>query len=399
MNNYTPLHLHTDASNFNMVEVVNTYKQYIDKAVDLGMKNICFTEHGNIINWYNKKKYAESRGLKYLHANEMYMTWTLSEKIRDNYHITLIAKNKDGFAELNRLTSKSFNREDGSFYYNPRITWEDIKGTSRNIIVLTACLGGVLWQMYKTKDSRYDEVLEWVIDNKDRVFLEVQNHYHLEQIQYNKVLKSIADKHGMRLVGTGDYHAVDEESDKTRKILQKAKRIQFTDEDSFKLHMKSYDELFDEFMKQGIWKEDEIHDFLNNTNLIADMVEPFELDYSKKYPVIYDNPHEVLEQKIVEGIKHRGINKLPLEEKMVYAERIKHELETYKVNEAENYLLLEDMVKTFARENDIAYGYGRGSVSGSVIAYLMRITEMDSIKRGLNFERFMNTERISLADE
>lgn len=395
---YTPLHMHSDASNFNMTEVINKYTQYVDKAVDLGMHSICFTEHGNTIGWYNKKKYTEEQGLKYIHASEMYLTWTLEEKIRDNYHITLIAKNFEGFKELNRLTSKSFNRKDGSFYYNPRITWNDIKNTSSNIIILSACLGGIIWQMHKSNDPNLSEVLDWMEDNKDRVFLEVQNHYHIEQIKYNKLLRSIANERGMKLVGTGDYHAVDEKSDEARKILQKAKRIQFSDEDSFKLHMKSYDELFNEFMKQGIWDESEIEDFLELTNTIAHSVEPFKLDYSKKYPKLYPNSHEVLQLKIAEGIKFREINKLPHEDKAVYAERIQHELDTYETNEAEDYLLLEDMVKTFARENDVAYGYGRGSVSGSIIAYLMQITEMDSIQRNLNFERFMNKERISLAD-
>jgi DNA polymerase-3 subunit alpha len=128
------------------------------------------------------------------------------------------------------------------------------------------------------------------------------------------------------------------------------------------------------------------------------MIEPFELDYSKKYTKLYENAGVVLKEKIKEGIYFRGIDKFPKDKRKVYLDRIKYELETYKKNEAEDYLLLEDMVKKYARDNDIPYGYGRGSVSGSIVAYLMRITEMDSVEHDLNFERFMSKERISLAD-
>lgn len=395
----TPLHLHTDDSNENMVEVVNNYKQYIDKAVDMGLKAIAFTEHGNLLHWYSKKMYAENNGIKYIHAVETYMTMTLEEKVRDNYHITLIARNFEGVKELNKLVSDSSNRDDNHFYYNPRMSWEEIKNTSENIIVLTACLGGVLWQMVKKQDERFKKVFEWMVENKHRVFLEVQNHDHPEQVQYNEILKGLAKEHDMTLVGTGDFHALDEESDKVRKILQKSKRIQFTDEDAFKLHMKTYAEMFVEFMNQGIWTEEEVHAFLEQTNTIADMVEEFELDYSKKYPKLYEgDSSKILSQKISEGIKERGIDKLPHEKRVEYAKRIAHELKTYSVNEAEDYLLLEDLVKEYARQNDVPYGYSRGSVSGSLVAYIMRITDMDSVERGLNFERFMNTERISLAD-
>lgn len=153
------------------------------------------------------------------------------------------------------------------------------------------------------------------------------------------------------------------------------------------------------FQRQGIWEDDQqIHDAMQMTNVIADMVEPWEIDYSKKYPELYDNPEEVFQQKIADGIKFRGLDKKPLEVKQENAKRIQLEYDVYKANDAINYLLLEDAVKTHARDNGVRYGFGRGSVSGSQIAYLMRITEMNAIDRKLNFARFMSKERISLAD-
>ena len=148
---YTAIHLHTDLSNQNMVEVVNSYKQYIDKAVEMGHKAIAFTEHGNILSWYNKKKYAEERGLKYIHGSEVYVTMTLEEKVRDNFHMVLLAKNFEGFKELNKMVSTGFDRDGNRYYYNPRISWEDIKNTSDNVIISTACLGGIIWQLHKNR--------------------------------------------------------------------------------------------------------------------------------------------------------------------------------------------------------------------------------------------------------
>lgn len=401
---YTQIHLHTDLSNPNMVEVVNNYKQYIDKAVKMGMKAIAFTEHGNVLSWYNKKMYAEKNGLKYLHGCEVYVTMTLEEKKRDNFHMVLIAKNYEGFKELNKMVSTGFDRKGNNFYYNPRISWEDIKNTSDNIIISTACLGGIIWQLHKNRTGseyagdKLQEVIEWFTQNKHRAFLEIQPHRHLEQIQYNRLLKKISQETGIKLVAGSDTHALNEEYDDARKVLQKAKKIKFTDEDSFDLSMHSYEKMFKMFQSQDSFTDEEIHEAMQNTNLIADLVEPWEIDYSKKYPQLYDNPDEVFQQKIAEGIKFRGIDKLPHHEKIIYAERIQHELEVYKANDAVNYMLLEDDVKTHARKNGVPYGFGRGSVSGSIIAYLMQITHMDSIKRGLNFARFMSKERISLAD-
>lgn len=401
---YTAIHLHTMLSNQNMVEVVNDYKQYIDKAVEMGMRSISFTEHGNVLSHYNKKIYAEKNGLKYIHGVEAYITMTLEDKVRDNFHMILLAKNHEGFKEINKLVSNAFERKGNSYYYNPRISWEQIKDTSDNVIITTACLGGVIWQLHKNKtgspmaQQKLAEVIEWMTENKHRVFLEVQPHRHLEQIQYNKMLQKISNETGIRLVAGSDTHALNEEYDDARKVLQKAKKIKFTDEDAFDLSFHTYDKMFQMFKNQTIFTDEQIHDAMQMTNVIADMVEPWEVDYSKKYPQLHDNPMEVFQQKIAEGIKFRGIDKLPLSEKKIYAERIALELEVYKANDAVNYMLLEDEVKTYARENDVAYGFGRGSVTGSIIAYLMQITHMDSIKRNLNFPRFMSKERISLAD-
>ena len=151
MNNrtYTITHCHTMLSNgITNIDSVTSYEDYIDfikkNKETYGINSICFTEHGSVFEWYKKKCAVESLGLKYIHSIEIYVTETLEEKKRDNYHVCLYAKNYDGFLELNKLSSKAFNREDGHYYYVPRITFNDLINTSDNIIITTACMGGIL---------------------------------------------------------------------------------------------------------------------------------------------------------------------------------------------------------------------------------------------------------------
>ena len=390
------IHLHTHDSNINMVEVVTKIEQYIEKAKELGLNGIVVTNHGVMTNWYNNKKKIEEAGFKYVHAVESYVTWDLTNKIRDNFHLSLYAKNFEGFKELNKMISKSFNRDDGHYYYNPRIAWDEIKATSENIIISTACLGGLMW---KLDEERQKEVIDFLSNNKERVFLEVQPHSHGEQKELNARLSKLSKETGIPLIAGGDVHALDYEHDKTRKILQKSKNVCFEDEDSFDLTLKGYEYRYEDFQLQGALSDEEIETALENTNVLVDMVEPFELDYSKKYPkVVEGDSKEALMNKIREGLQYRGVGKFDKEKKIAYTKRVKHEIETYEANGAIDYLLLEDLVKSHARYMKVKYGYGRGSVTGSIVAYLMQITEMDSIERNLNFERFMSKERISLAD-
>lgn len=148
-NNYTMLHCHTMLSNgVTNIDSITKYTDYVTKAKELGMTSFAFSEHGSVFEWYHKKTALEKVGIKYIHAQEFYITESLENKIRDNYHCLLIALNYDGFLELNRLSSKAFNRDNGSYYYSPRILFEDVINTSDNIVVSSACLGGIFSNGY-----------------------------------------------------------------------------------------------------------------------------------------------------------------------------------------------------------------------------------------------------------
>lgn len=395
MSNYTILHLHSMLSNgVTNIDSVTPYGQYIDKAHELGMTAMAFSEHGSVLGWVKKKLAMEAANIKFIAAEEFYLTNTLDEKVRDNYHCLLIAKNYAGVLELNKLSSKSFNRSDNSFYYVPRITIEDVKNTSNNIIVSTACLGGVL---NKAPEPIRQDFFDWLCQHPDRCFLEIQPHISAEQKRYNQALWALSKRSGLRLLMCTDTHALNAEHVEGRKILQKAKNIHFDGEDEFYLEMLSYDELVALCKIQNALPMEVYLDAIEMTNTVSDMVEPFELDYSYKYPHLWgDDSEQVLRAKIAEGIKWRGVDKLPNYQE--YLDRIEYEMKAYIHNGAIDFMLLMEDIIAWCKTQDILVGYGRGSCNGSVIAYLLGITEMDSIKHGLNFERFMNTERVSLSD-
>lgn len=395
MSNYTILHLHTDLSTATTnIDSVTKSKDYIQKASSLGMTSIAFTEHGNILNWAKKKELCEEYGLKYIHGVEAYLTVTLSEKIRDNYHCCLYAKNYEGVKELNKLITKSFNRQDNHFYYTPRITLEELESTSSNIIITSACCGGVFGKGNEDIQSRY---LNFFIQNKERCYLEIQHHLDKVQVELNKKLYKLAKENRLNLVVGTDTHALNEVHAKGRTILQRAKNIRFDDESSWDITLKTYDELIDMYIKQNAIPIDEVKIALENTNKIADEIETFEINREYKYPKLWDNPEDLLNKKIENGIKEKHLDELD-NYKSRYIPRIKEELETYKHNKAIDFLLLDEDMKSYGKKNNKYPGYSRGSVSGSVIAYIIGMTDMDSIKHDLNFQRFMNVERVSLAD-
>ena len=400
-NNYVVYHLHSDLSNATTImDSVTKYKMYVAKAKECGMKALAFSEHGNCFEWYHKKCDIEKAGMKYIHACEFYITKAIETdennepiKVRDNYHCILIAKNYEGFKELNELTSKSFNREDGHFYFNPRITYEELKNTSDNIIITTACLGGLL---NSNDEELENDFLQWLIANKHRCFFEVQHHNTMEQSRYNLYLYDYSRTYGIPLIAGTDTHSLDAKYAKGRVILQKSKDTSFDNEEGWDMTFKTYDELVEAYEEQGVLPKEVYLEAIENTNRMADMVEEYTIDSTKKYPKLYDDSEKAFKEKIVKGIKWRGIDKKANYKE--YQDRILYEYDTYKYNEAIDFMLLEEDYKTALRNNGVPFGYSRGSVSGSVIAYLLGITEVDSIKYNLNFERFMNKERVSLAD-
>ena len=400
--NYTVYHLHSDISNaVTNIDSVTKYKEYIERAKELGMTAMAFSEHGSVMAWYDKKCKIEAAGMKYIHAAEFYITEkiTLNEdgtpiKVRDNWHFILIAKNFEGVKEINRLASKSFDRKDGHYYYVPRIELSDVLNTSDNIICTSACLGSPL--NHASLETQ-KILLDFMSRNKHRCFLEIQHHNVPDQITYNKKMVDLSKQYGIPLIAGTDTHSLNETHAKGRVMLQKAKDIIFGEEEGWDLIFKDYNELIEAYKKQGALPPEIYIEAIENTNVMASMVEEFAMDKSIKYPHIYADPETVFKQKINACLANRTelLEKYPLSE---IKSRVKEEFEVYKKVGAFDFMLLETYMREWEAKNGIQCGYSRGSVSGSLIAYILGITQMDSLKFDLNFFRFMNPSRVSNAD-
>lgn len=365
--NYVVYHLHSDLSNgVTNIDSVTKYNEYIDYAKSLGMKAMAFSEHGSVLEWVHKKNAIEKAGMKYIHAEEFYVTKELYQypddtelcesllgtdpeeaqnkiyefleenkfQVRDNYHCVLIAKNYEGVKELNTLSSKAFVR-DGHFYYQPRISFEELINTSENILITTACIGGILAS--GTPDIQED-FLNFLIKNKDRCYLEIQHHCDDMQIKYNQYLVKISEQYGIPLIAGTDTHSLNDEHMRGRAIMQKSKDVKFDSESAWDMTFKSYDELVSAYEKQFAIAKDVYIKAIEETNKMADRIEEFKLDYSYKYPKLYDDSLLEIKKKISSGIKWRGIDKKKNYKE--YQDRIVYELKTYIHNNALDFMLL-----------------------------------------------------------
>ena len=390
MSNYVCYHLHSELS---LLDSCTNFRLYVDRAKELGQTAICFTEHSNIYNWIEKKMYCKEQGIKYLHGVECYLTEKLfhtneetgeQTKVRDNYHTILIAKNYAGFQELNTLVDLS--TQEDHFYYKPRLTFEELKNISNNIIKISACLASPLSRLR-------DENLIQYYD-----YLEVQPHVNSEdQKEYNKWLLQMSIKHHKPLIAGTDTHNLNKYKAECRSILQKAKHIVFTNEDEFDLTYKSYDELIEMFKQQGVLTEREYLDALENTEIMAASVEDFELDTSFKYPKLYENEEKVFKQRINQMYQDK-LKKGIIKNDPRYVAQIREEMRVFKKIGMVGFMLFMSELICWCWDNGIPIGPCRGSVGGSVIAYITNIIDVDPIVWNTVFSRFCNEHRTEIGD-
>lgn len=396
MANYTVYHCHTMLSNPNAgIDSIATFKQYAELAKECGMTALAISEHGCFYEWKHKKDAIEAAGLKYIHASEFYVTKSLDEKIRDNYHCVLIAKNKDGFFELNRLSSRAYNREDGHFYYVPRITFNELISTSDNVIVCTACVASLLCKGNEELKQRF---IEFLSNNKERCFLEIQHHNVEKQKVYNQYLYELSKQIGVPLITGTDFHCANKLQEEARKVLQASKRVVFNDDEAqWDLTWKNYDELVESYRIQNALSESVYLEAIQNTNVMADMVEPFTLDTSFKFPKIYDNSEKILRDKLFSDEAIASIVNEGFTEKEVRG-RLEHEFKTFKAIDSVDYIILADYISRWEKEHQHFTGPARGSAASSLALYSLGVTEVNPLKYGFHFWRFMDESKYSLPD-
>lgn len=386
MNNYVVFHLHSDLS---LLDSCTNYKDYIDKAKELGQKAIAFTEHGNIYDWVAKKLYCEENGIKYLHGVECYLTEKLytgedAKQVRDNYHTILIARNQMGVKEINQLVDLS--SQPSHFYYSPRITFDEFKQISHNVIKISACLASPL-------NALRDESLIRYYD-----YLEVQPHVNsADQKCYNLWLYEMSKKYHKPLIAGTDTHSLNSYKAECRSILKLAKKIAYDGEDEFDLTYKSYDELVEMFRKQGSLPERVYLEAIENTNRMADSVEDFKLDTSFKYPVLYDNEKEVFWNRIHTMYQDK-INRGIIKGGQDYIDRINEEMRVFEKIGMIGFMLFMSELTEWCWQNDIPIGPCRGSVGGSLVAYITDIIDVNPMVWHTVFSRFANENRTEIGD-
>lgn len=412
--NYVTYHLHTELS---LLDSCTNFKLYVDKAKELNQTAICFTEHGNIYNWVEKKLYCEEKGIKYLHGCEIYLTKELFEypkvseewfesqlgrdekeiqkeyeeilesgkkKIRDNYHTILIAKNYAGLQELNTLIDLS--TQEDHFYYKPRISFNEFKNISDNVIKISACLASPLNKLREESLIQYYD------------YLEIQPHVNSEdQKEYNKWLYEMSIKYNKPLIAGTDTHSINSYKAECRSILQKSKHIEFTNEDEFDLTYKSYDELVDMFKQQDALPEWVYLGAIENTNVMAASVEDFELDKNFKYPKLYEDEEKVFKQRINKMYNDK-LKKGIIKNDPRYIKQIREEMRVFKKIGMVGFMLFMSELVCWCWDNDIPIGFCRGSVGGSVIAYITDIIDVDPIVWNTVFSRFCNEHRTEIGD-
>lgn len=416
-------HLHDDTSNCNgFADSCVKYKDYIKLAQENNMTAIAFSNHGGIYDWVLKKQACDRADIKYIHGVELYLCHKLEDNTR-GWHIGLYAKNWSGVKELNALMSLSTSKgrapdhTDRHLYFNPRISFEELFATSSNIIITTACLASPLWRLSQgsktgilseaeaeEQEKRLllrDELLAWLAHNKDRCFLEIQHHNNEDQIAYNKMLYEWSKIYGIPLIAGTDTHSTTAYKTECRKVLQKSKKTSGAYEDEgLDLTWKTYDQLTDCFRQQGALPMEVCLAAIENTNVLADMVEPFTLDRSFKYPTLYgENANaqfvalirKMFCQKMNEGI----IDTKRLDE---YQKRIREEFDAFAAQGMESFMMFMSELLMWCKEEGIHTTPCRGSVGGSLIAYIIGITDVDPLIWHTVFARFCNADRISLAD-
>ena len=398
MSKFVHLHIHSE---FSLLDGANRIKDLPVRAKELGMDSIAITDHGVMFGAIDFYKACKKEGVKPIIGCEVYVaprSRTDKQPGIDNhyYHLILLAKNNEGYKNLSKLVSLSF--VDG-YYYKPRIDREILEKYHEGLICLSACLAGEVNQaLLSGQNEKAEQVALW--HKKvfgDDYYIEIQNNGIKEQVLANQKLVQLARKLDIPLVATNDAHYLKREDAYNHEVLlciQTGKRM--SDEDRMKfdtdeLYVKSPEEMAEYFKA--------FPDAIENTVKIAEQCNiEFEFghtilpnyDVPPEYPTHYDFLKELCDK----GLKKRYGENLSEE----IQKRAEYELNIIKkMGYVDYYLIVWDFIH-YAKTNGIPVGPGRGSGAGSILAYAIEITDIDPIKYGLLFERFLNPERISMPD-
>lgn len=360
--------------------------------MEAGDKAIASTEHGKPLGWVSKKLYCDEKGIQFIHGVEMYLTEQLEPKVRDNYHTVLLAKNADGVRELNELVSMSCRAD--HFYYVNRISFDEFLDLSENIISTSACLASPLNKL-PPEHPLYGKLA------RKYTFLEVQPHSQPDQVSFNRRLYALSQEIGVPLIAGTDTHSLNSYKAECRDILTAAKHKKYED-DGFDLTWKDYDGLVEAFRVQNALPEDAYMEAIANTERLAELCEPFELDKTIKYPILYGSQeedereferrcHAMLQEKLETGV-------IPESQAESFRSAIEEELRVFNKLHMGGFMLSMSELICWCKSHGMAIGTARGSVGGSRCAYVTDIIDLNPEQWHTVFSRFANEDREEIGD-
>ena len=396
------IHLHVH-SEYSLLDGSAKITELISRAQSMGMASLAITDHGVMYGVIDFYKAAKAHNIKPILGCEVYVaTGSRHDRTKGGdyayTHLVLLAENEIGYRNLIKLVSLGFTE---GFYYKPRVDVELLQQYSDGLIALSACLAGSVSRaiiqnnLQKAKDEAilYDNIF-----GRGNFYLELQDHGIPDQRAVNTELMRIHKETGIPLVATNDVHYIGNDDAQAHDVLlciQTNKTIADTDRmkyDGDQFYLKTPEEMYALFPYA--------QEALENTQKIADRCN-VEIEFNQyklpKYPIPEEtqttDPFEYLTQKCEEGLAFRYGKDVHM-----HLERLHFELNV--INDmgfADYFLVVWDFIK-YAKDNGIIVGPGRGSAAGSIVAYALQITDVDPIRFGLMFERFLNPERISMPD-
>lgn len=402
---YSSLHNHTY---YSLLDGYGSPKEMLDRAKEIGLKAFAITEHGNVYShiYFDliKKDYPE---IKMIYGCELYECEDIEIKDKDNkyFHLICLIRNEQGRKDLNKVITK---RNFEGFYFKPRCTIEDIKPYADNFVISSACLASKL-----ARESDFEKCVKYINEYKEAFpyfFLEMQSHSHQDQCSYNQKILELSKRTNTPFIITTDSHAPKKEDLYYQdKLIQIGRKSSNNDKNAIEnseiyegCYMQSEDEIH-EIMDSQIGYEN-VCLGLENTNKVADLIENVDMPFQKPQlptfplPDGYRDNNEFLWHLVRQGWKDRGYDNLSEDEQQVRRTRLSYEMGIIHSMGFDGYFLFVwDFIKA-AEKLGIEVGKGRGSAAGSLVCYCCHITDIDPIKYGLIFERFLNPERVGLPD-
>jgi len=397
MTDFIHLHVHTE---YSLLDGAARVDSLIKRAKELNMNSIAITDHGTMYGVIPFYKACLKEGIKPIIGCEIYITPTnikerLPRQEQKINHLVLLAKNKTGYENLMKIVSIA-NIE--GFYYKPRVDKEILRKYSEGIIALSACLAGEVNSLLL--NDKYEKAKEVALHYQEifgveNFYLEVQDHNVPEQKKILPLIVKLSEETGIPLVATNDIHYIDKEdaiiqdvliSIGTGSNLNDERRLRFPTDEFY---------LKDSVSMTNLFKD--MNEAIENTRIIADRCE-VNIEFNQSALPVFPLDEGVIANEYLRALAYKGLKKRYKNIASEHDERINYELAVIeKMGFADYFLIVWDFMR-FAHKMKILTGPGRGSAAGSLVAYALGITDVDPLKYGLLFERFLNPERVNMPD-